>query len=367
MHRFSPVNSFLVRASLLLALLTVVAWRWPPATTKPLVDVPRADMAKPQKATAQFTTIEEAVVFAFDRIAAEQREDGSWGPRDGVGQAIEPATTETTGIVLLAFASAGQTHGQGKFRDHVQHGLDYLRNSGNVDNEWAPQRLMLPAQGQTTRSQALATLAICRLYSMTRDSQWERAAQFAVNELCQPRHRPKVESKDTDVVCWQLLAIVEAHMSNQTLTQEAVSDLQKWYAARIQTLPESSWQGNEFLGIRRFGLLLHERFHAPVKHFVQRSFDQQPVLEQFKTAAAFVEINYLEVGEPLQRLKTTVLSQFSREADLSVLALRVMILQSRLYKIPPSMKSPDDDFPLMSKHEDLWLFRIERTRVVGSL
>lgn len=348
----SPKTSFLLRAGILLALLAV-AWRWPPVSVAPAVQVPRPESTETPTPAVGFAKQDDAILFAFERFTREQHEDGSWGPHDDAGQAVEPAATETTSLVLLAFASAGQTHRQGKYKEQVQRGLDYLKEAGKVDDELKPGRLILPARGSTTRSQSLATLAICRLYSMSRDPQWARAAQFATNELGWARHRPQLNDATPDVAFWQLLGFVEAHMSFLEVPRDTVVDLQKWYVVRIRELPQESWEGTDFVGIHKFAILPYEQLKAPVLHFTERPLDQQPVLKQFATATALVEINYAGVGEPLQELRELTLLQFTREADLSDMALRVMILGSRLYKLPPSKQATDDDFPLMSKHQDL--------------
>lgn len=349
----SPIPSFLLRAGILLTLVAV-ALRWPPVSIAPVARVPR--FKSPE--TAKLLTRDDATVFSFERFAAEQHEDGSWGPRDAEDRPMEPETTETTALVLLTFASAGQTHRQGKFAEQVQRGLDYLLNAAAVDNELLPQRLRLPAVGNTTRSQAIATLAIARLYSMTQDDQWFRALRFAVRELSDSMHWPleqavpKGDSATFETVFWYKFALTEAYMANIPVSREAIQAILQWFRAQPSD-SDLAWIGHFYLGAHDFRYRPREETEQLFVRLTELDYRPLSVAEQFCVAEALRASHYTEAGDAIQRLKGLVISQFTEESRLSEMALRIMVLQTRIYQFSRPLREPDEEFPLLKRHPDL--------------
>lgn len=362
MRRESAANPLLLTSGLVLFLVLFLANRVGPMQEGGQVELSSVTRELPNETrppAVLFTTNEDAVKFAFVRFAEEQQEDGSWGPHNDAGQAIEPDTTETTALVLLALASAGQTHHQGKYADQVQRGLDYLLNAGQVDDELIPRRLKLPGQGQTTRSQALATLAIGRLYRLTLDGQWRRALQFAVTELGEAGHWPAEsvahgdEAMIGENIFWQRAAFSELWMTKLPLPHEAITAIVLWHRAQPSAAANAPWLGNHFIGVHSSRHRTREELETQFAKLTELAYESLPVAEQFCAAEALRISNYTDARLPFERLQSIVLKNFAADGTLHDTALQLMILQTRFPKITWSLNGPEDEFPLMSRHEDL--------------
>ncbi|MBL4849257.1 MAG: hypothetical protein JKY65_27340 [Planctomycetes bacterium] len=83
-------------------------------------------------------------------LARIRNEDGSWG---------SPPSIEATALTLLCFLRNGHTHRFGEFKRTVNRAVRWLRARQLPDGDF----------GGGPRDQALATLAICELYSISRD------------------------------------------------------------------------------------------------------------------------------------------------------------------------------------------------------
>jgi len=165
---------------------------------------------------------EEAVERAIRWLAAHQRQDGSWN-FNHLGDACqhycthpgsEGSTTAATGLALLPFFGAGYTHKEGEYQDVVQRGLDYLKNRGikiSYGND---------LRDGSMYGHALATIALCEAYGMTRDSDQKEAAQGALDYISYAqdnntggwRYNPG-EPGDTTVTGWMLMALKSGQMA----------------------------------------------------------------------------------------------------------------------------------------------------------
>jgi hypothetical protein len=115
---------------------------------------------------------EQAVEFGLEWLARHQLQDGSWSfhlaggehgckncscdSRTTHGQALNAAT----GMTLLAFLGAGNTHLEGEYREHVATGLRFLMRSQKQNGSFVDQGNMY--------SHGLATLALTEALAMTR-------------------------------------------------------------------------------------------------------------------------------------------------------------------------------------------------------
>ena len=162
------------------------------------------------------TTTEAAVLMGLEWLKRQQMRDGTWslaGPYpDG---AYNDNPTAATAMALLAFLGAGHTNKSGKFKDVVQRGVDALlnmqRRNGDFFRGNVPQHRLY--------SQAQATIAICELYGMTKDSRLREPAQLAVNYAVKTqdslggwRYRPGFDS-DTSVTGWFVMGLQSAMMA----------------------------------------------------------------------------------------------------------------------------------------------------------
>lgn len=155
----------------------------------------------------------EAVKLGLAWLKRQQHRSGYWSMRQpfssGASTENRPAATA---MALIAFAGDGNTHLEGPYRQEVDKGLKYLISLQDRGGFMAST-----ARGnEQTYAQAQATIALCELYGMTKDS-WLRAyAQRAVDYALKAqstgggwRYRPN-EPGDTSVTGWYVMALQSA-------------------------------------------------------------------------------------------------------------------------------------------------------------
>jgi hypothetical protein len=123
---------------------------------------------------------ERAVALALGWLARQQKQDGGWQFDAGKW---EDDRVAATGLALLPFLEAGVTHksggdaAQNKYKEVVNKGLEFLKRNCPKDGPNAGK-----FDGATTRTaQALATLALCEAYGLTKDGDLKPFAQAAIN------------------------------------------------------------------------------------------------------------------------------------------------------------------------------------------
>ena len=168
---------------------------------------------------------ERSVAAALKWLAEHQYPDGGWSfdtrphPRCR-GQCRNPGTKAearngATGLALLPFLGAGQTHKTGKYKDTVKNGLYFLASRMKV----SPQGGSLHESGGSMYSHGIASIVLCEAYAMTNDKGLYAPAQQSINFICYAqdpvgggwRYSPR-QKGDTSVVGWQLMALKSGHM-----------------------------------------------------------------------------------------------------------------------------------------------------------
>jgi hypothetical protein len=169
---------------------------------------------------------ERAVAAALKWLANHQFADGGWSfahhrsPLCG-GQCRNPgrltdARAGATGLALLPFLGAGQTHKTGKYKKTVQRGLYFLANRIKVSKQGGS----LHEPGGSMYSHGIASIALCEAYAMTHDKGLQAPAQSVINFICYAqdpvgggwRYAPR-QSGDTSVVGWQIMALKSGHLA----------------------------------------------------------------------------------------------------------------------------------------------------------
>ncbi|WP_372896312.1 prenyltransferase/squalene oxidase repeat-containing protein [Stieleria sp.] len=154
-----------------------------------------------------------AVKLGLAWLKRQQHRSGYWSMVQPYSNgAVSENRTAATAMALIAFAGDGNTHLEGIYRDEVDKGLKYL-----VSQQDRGGFMAASARGnERTYAQAQATIALCELYGMTKDS-WLRAyAQRAVDYALKAqasdggwRYRPN-EPGDTSVTGWYVMALQSA-------------------------------------------------------------------------------------------------------------------------------------------------------------
>lgn len=179
-------------------------------------------------------TTEGAVEAALDWLAANQSAGGRWDAdlhgagrenhylghnRQGAGKR---ADTGITGLALLAFLGAGQSHLEGKHREHVQHGLEFLLASQASDgNLYGDAELFARMY-----CHGIATLALCEAYALTGDERLRNGVTRAVHYSLRSQHveggwryQPG-DRGDMSQFGWQVMALKSAELAGIQIPAE---------------------------------------------------------------------------------------------------------------------------------------------------
>lgn len=192
----------------------------------------RADLVRRRGGTL---ASEAAVGQGLKWLLAHQEPRGSWnfdhrdGPCDGrCGNPglMRQSTTGATGLALLPFLGAGQTHLEGEHQTHVARALDYLVAQMNVNRKHETGSLI---QGAGMYDHAIATIALCEAYALTHDEKLREPAQLALNFIVRAqdpqgggwRYSPGTPG-DTSAVGWQLMALKSGHLAYLHVPQKTV-------------------------------------------------------------------------------------------------------------------------------------------------
>jgi len=163
-------------------------------------------------------------------LAAQQQNDGTW-KWDGSNSDDVAAAT---GLALLPFLAAGQTHKIAdwkdddgktviKYKQTVLKGLKALVNLQKEDGSFRGASNMY--------AHAIASVALCEAYGMTGDkAQLLKAAQKSVNYIMDGQgmdgswgYQPKAAG-DTSIVGWQLQALQSAKLCKDMVVDKRVMD-----------------------------------------------------------------------------------------------------------------------------------------------
>ncbi len=193
----------------------------------------RNDKGRRRALRRRETTVrcEGSVATALAWLAEHQLPDGGWSFDHRAGRCQGRCShhgSETTSrngataLALLPFLGAGQTHKQGRYKEHVRRGLFYLTNRMKADGSFHEP-------GGRMYSHGLVAIALCEAHAMTHDKQLMRPAQKSIDFIVSAqdpvgggwRYAPK-QAGDTSVVGWQLMALKSGHMAYLRVPPETV-------------------------------------------------------------------------------------------------------------------------------------------------
>jgi hypothetical protein len=175
---------------------------------------------------------ESAVQAALAWLAANQSSDGRWdASRFGAGREMvvlgqdrqgagAKADTAMTGLALLAFLGAGNTHEHGAYSKTVQRGLEFLIAEQAADGN-------LAGRAETYAfmySHGIATFAMTEAYALTGDKRLEGPVKAAIRYTLAGQIRATGgwryrqietpgEQGDTSQLGWQLMALKSAELA----------------------------------------------------------------------------------------------------------------------------------------------------------
>ncbi len=200
-------------AALLAALLAVAAL--PPLLFRRPAPVPVAS-ARKAAVPGQPKPTESNVMWGLRWLRDHQDPDGRW--RD-------PATT---GMALLAFLGAGETHQSGVYGEVVKKALCALRNGQDADGCLVPR-----SSPRLLCDHAIAALALVESYGMTGSRAWKDPAQKAVSFALKSRRpggawnlpAPDDAEIDVEATAWMSMLLRSATLSEIDANEAALGEV----------------------------------------------------------------------------------------------------------------------------------------------
>ena len=157
---------------------------------------------------------EAAVGRGLAWLAKQQKGDGKWqfdgGSKDDIA---------ATGMALLPFLAAGETHKQAKtYKTNVDNGLKWLVG------KQLPSGTFSGSSGMYAH--AIATMALCEAYAMTLDPNLKNKAEKAIEYIVKAQAGngswgyTNTTAGDTSIVGWQVQALKSAELGGLKVPRE---------------------------------------------------------------------------------------------------------------------------------------------------
>jgi hypothetical protein len=187
---------------------------------------------------------ETAVNHGLEWLATHQNPDGSWslnefhancqGKHDNCGGAgTIKSNTAATGLALLPFLAAGETHQAGQYQKQVAAAVTWFKSVQKENGD-----LLSEGDAQHIYSHSIATIALCEVYGMTADPELKPVAEKAMDFVVKAQHaatggwryKPN-EPADTSVVGWAMMALKSGEMAGIAPPQPTLDNVAKWLAS----------------------------------------------------------------------------------------------------------------------------------------
>ncbi len=209
-----------------------------------VVEVPRESIVETRIVDDSPVGIQEAVDNGLRWLADHQDEDGRWDSDsfmkhdpnddkcDGAGGVLYDVGA--TGLAMVAFLGNGHTdrgnEEQNPYAKHVRLGLRFLLNQQDAEGCFGTR-----ASQHFIYNHAMATLALCEAYAMTRNPRYKEPAQNGVNYILRARNpymawrygvRPG--ENDTSVTGWCVHALASAKQAGFEVDEGAFLGARAW-------------------------------------------------------------------------------------------------------------------------------------------
>ncbi len=167
---------------------------------------------------------EEAVMLGLAWLTQMQKSKGNWE----YDTRIAPLAADhaaASGMAVLAFLGAGQSHKEGRYKQTVQAGLDWLVNNVQLDQGRDRGKFNTIFN---MYSQGIATLALVEAYGMTHDPKLKPAAQAAIDYIQRGQAAngswgyTAGQTGDTSIVGWQIQALHAAKLTQDLVVDDKV-------------------------------------------------------------------------------------------------------------------------------------------------
>ncbi len=219
----SKISQTVLIAGVVVVLSATAGWLFGGGESKPTprsMPPPRAQTALPMPVTATSLTAQkppeppppDGTDAGLAWLAKTQHRDGHWD--------LSP---RRTGLALLAFLSAGQSHKNGPHKRTVRIGLKFLKLIQHPDGFFA-----VPDHARSNQAHAIATLAMVEAYVITRSPLFKQSAQQAIYAL------QAIEDPDDLTAGWACLTLAEAATNNRRVDLAAARKMARRYQPGVR-------------------------------------------------------------------------------------------------------------------------------------
>jgi hypothetical protein len=183
----------------------------PPSVTIPTPTVEQARALPPPVEAKPLTAAPKPPPRPADLglawLAKAQAEDGSWDELPG-----------RTGLALLAFLSAGETHKHGRYKKTVKYGLRFLKQIQHPDGIFAKL-----GDARAPLDHAIATTAMVEAYGTTASPLFKQSAQLAIEGL------QTLKDLIGSDAAWACLALDVGRAAGLRVDPARIPPLATWY------------------------------------------------------------------------------------------------------------------------------------------
>jgi hypothetical protein len=182
---------------------------------------------------------EGAVDLGLEWLKNHQDPDGYWdcdgfmeqcklNQCGGPGNALyDPGVS---GLAVLAFLGAGETHKHGRYKKTVREGLKYLKQVQDPEGCFGPR-----TTNHYTYNHAIGALAMAEAYALTASPLFKQSAQQAIdfihkaqNPYLAWRYGVRPGDNDTSVTGWMIMALKSAKAAGLRVDQAAFDGTKAW-------------------------------------------------------------------------------------------------------------------------------------------
>ena len=169
---------------------------------------------------------EKAIGFAIEWLSRNQEKDGSWNSRKH--GATQDYDVGATGLALLCYYGWGARHDRkGQYQENVSRGINWLLKQQKSNGA-------LAVRGQMY-AHAIASIALCEAYGLTKDPRIKPIAQNAIAYTIAAQH-PALggwryspgQEPDTSVTGWQFMALHSARMAGLKVPEQSFVLARRW-------------------------------------------------------------------------------------------------------------------------------------------
>lgn len=190
---------------------------------------------------------EAAVAAGLRWLIRHQLADGGWSFEhtehpDCDGKCSQPGNmginrTAATGLALLSFLGAGETHQAGQYQPQIDKALKFLVQAGKTTSSGFDLRgeTGIGSSHAAFYSHGICTIALCEAFALTKDAALRMPAQQALNFIVSSqdpngggwRYTPQ-QSGDTSVVGWQIMALKSGQNAGLQVPTEVMKNAERF-------------------------------------------------------------------------------------------------------------------------------------------